>query len=340
MMSDKKARRKQWWTTGQVLRKIDSFGQPLPSFNIRGKDYLQTSVGGFVTLMLTLLVLMYAMVKFDHLNSRFNPQMSSYLVDNEKNEDLNLNERGFRVAFAIEDYYAPKRLKNDPTYIKWLFRMWGKKNGISYERLLQAHLCTEADYAEFYPIQDTYVQTLNEIKSDPERGFFCLNWTDTNEPFVIYGTENDDNYQRFELVLMPCNSVSSDVGPLQGDLAEISPECHESLDEQARYIGKSHLLLLFDQVLFHPQNYGKQTLQRNSVIINQQFDNMAPSWLSTTIQQSELQDETGYVQLGYDESFEFLTLDKKMPLPSAWDTHPSKNSTGLYKFFSVELNFH
>lgn len=28
-----------------------------------------------------------------------------------------------------------------------------------------------------------------------------------------------------------------------------------------------------------------------------------------------------------------------MPLISAWNTHPSQDSAGIFKFFSVELNF-
>ena len=63
--------------------------------------------------------------------------------------------------------------------------------------MLDAHICTESDYAEFNPIQEASAGILEEIKADPDRGFYCLDW-DESEPFEIYGNENDDNYQRLE----------------------------------------------------------------------------------------------------------------------------------------------
>ena len=42
---------------------------------------------------------------------------------------LNLNEKKFRFAISIEDYHGTKKLKNDPEYVKWLFREYGKRNG-------------------------------------------------------------------------------------------------------------------------------------------------------------------------------------------------------------------
>ena len=75
------------------------------------------------------LILIFGSIKFEHLISKYNPQMSSYLEDVPENEKFTINEKGFRIAIAIEDYYEPKQLKNDPRYVKWLFRLWGKKDG-------------------------------------------------------------------------------------------------------------------------------------------------------------------------------------------------------------------
>ena len=65
---------------------------------------------------------------------------------------------------------------------------------------------------------------LEQIKSDPERDFFCLDYND-DDPFTVYGDENDDNYQRLELLFLPCNSIALDTGILEGDLGKVSPEC-------------------------------------------------------------------------------------------------------------------
>ena len=63
--------------------------------------------GGLLSVALLIVILLFASVKFDHLMTKFNPQMSQYFLDLEKDEKLDLKETGFRIAFAIEDYYAP-----------------------------------------------------------------------------------------------------------------------------------------------------------------------------------------------------------------------------------------
>ena len=43
-------------------------------------------------------------------------------------------------------------MKNDPSYVRWIFKIAGFKDNERYERLLPSHKCTDADYDEFYPI--------------------------------------------------------------------------------------------------------------------------------------------------------------------------------------------
>ena len=57
---------------------MDSFGQHLPSFNINGNDTVSTILGGIVTLSLLMVVLMYGGLRFSHLMSKHNPNISSY----------------------------------------------------------------------------------------------------------------------------------------------------------------------------------------------------------------------------------------------------------------------
>jgi len=153
MTNDKETRKRQWWTTGAVLESIDGFGEPLPTFNLKGSDKVQTKVGGITTLIIIIVVILFSIVKFEHLISKYNPQMSSYFREIPFEEKVNFNDKGFHIAFSIEDYYAPSKLKNDPAYTKWYFRLYGKKDGRPFERALDAHICTEQDYAEFNPIQ-------------------------------------------------------------------------------------------------------------------------------------------------------------------------------------------
>ena len=153
--------------------------------------------------------------------------MSSYIKDVDDDERLDLKQSNFRIAFAVENYYAPFFLKNDPTYVKWLFRQYGKKDSKQYENIIPHHTCTEEDYAEFHPIERQSETLLQSIKDDPERGFICLDWNGDYD-LSIYGDENESDYQRLEVDLVPCNQIKTDIGDLPDG---VSPECVPLLEE-------------------------------------------------------------------------------------------------------------
>ena len=66
---------------------------------------------------------------------------------------MDLNEQGFRFAMTIEDYLNPDKIKNESKYVRWVFRLWKKENGVKSARLLDFHPCTDDDYDQFYPVQ-------------------------------------------------------------------------------------------------------------------------------------------------------------------------------------------
>ena len=107
--------------------------------------------------------------------------------------------------------------------------MYGKKNGKSYEKMLPYHECNEVDYAEFYPINSLSAIRFREIKEDHKRGLFCIDWN-AEESIEVYGNENSSNYQRLEVILMPCNSAYTD--SLVGLEGGVSPKCNKSLEAQ------------------------------------------------------------------------------------------------------------
>ena len=139
---------------------------------------------------------------------------------------LNMNEANFRIAVTIEDYYSPRELKIDPKYVKWIFRMYGKRNGVWWQELLPYHVCTEEDYAEFYPAEINSIDKLKSIKEDPKRGMLCIDWND-ERPFMIGGRENDIDYSRLDIVLTPCNYLHT---MLDYKEDTISPECIPDLE--------------------------------------------------------------------------------------------------------------
>ena len=90
-------------------------------------------------------------------------------------------------------------------------------------------MCTDEDFAKFYPIEGYQESVLEDIKKDPERGFFCID-EDEDLELELYGRENYENYQRLELIMLPCNSINSDLGLMQGDNGIVSPECVPDLE--------------------------------------------------------------------------------------------------------------
>ena len=149
-----KSKKRAWLSTGEGFRTLDAFGEKLPTFNIKGSDRVNTIAGGVLSIVLYMTVFMYSMIKLGHLVTKHNPNISTFYKDNEMyGISLNLNERKFRFAFTVESYRQPKEQKNDPRYVKYLVRYYGKRKGKEFQRILPYHKCTEDDYKEFYPVK-------------------------------------------------------------------------------------------------------------------------------------------------------------------------------------------
>ena len=57
---------------------------------------------------------------------------------------------------------------------------------------------------------------------------------------MIYGNEKNDEYQRLEVVLVPCNYQHTKWG-FTGD--EISPDCNPDMAAQIAYLGPIEFLI-------------------------------------------------------------------------------------------------
>ena len=131
------------------------FRQPLPSFNLKGNENVNTVLGALGTLMFGLIIMLYASVKFWHVATVKGATITVYDEPYKTNEKtiINLNDFNFRVAFGFYGYYD-RELKIDPNYVRWIFRLSGKRQNKYVERILPYHICTAEDYAEFYPIEN------------------------------------------------------------------------------------------------------------------------------------------------------------------------------------------
>lgn len=69
--------------------------------------------------------------------------------------------------------------------------MFGKKDGVGFERLLDYHKCTLDDYAAFAKPTPESASPLERymkaaVDENSERGLFCLNWESEDE-VTIWG---------------------------------------------------------------------------------------------------------------------------------------------------------
>ena len=135
-----------------------------------------------------------------------------------------MKEVGFRVAFTVEGYHS-REMKDDHRFVKYLVRIFGRHKGEEYERLLNFHKCTENDWKYFAPPSSTSKDSWEEIKINKKRGMFCIDF-DEGEDIKIYGNERNDEYQRVEIVLVPCNYLHTHLGH-KGD--SIHPDCVRDL---------------------------------------------------------------------------------------------------------------
>ena len=59
-----------------LIKSMDMFGEPVPSFNIGGKMSVKTFVGAGVSLMLFTLTIAFGLLKLQNLFNRKNPNIT------------------------------------------------------------------------------------------------------------------------------------------------------------------------------------------------------------------------------------------------------------------------
>ena len=69
---------------------------------------------------------------------------------------VNFEDYDLHFAFNVEGY-LDNQVKDDPTFIKYLVRLYGKKDGVTYEKILNYHKCSADELRAFKePTKDTY----------------------------------------------------------------------------------------------------------------------------------------------------------------------------------------
>ena len=141
---------------------MDNFGYEIPSFNIRGETSINTVIGGALTFAIIILALFFAITQMNKLSEDPDPITSQSLKPNEfsPDENFNINDMNFRVAFTIEGanpLNGDFERKDDPRYVKQYARYFGmNKDGVRNDIIIPFHDCTDADYELFNPLVPIY----------------------------------------------------------------------------------------------------------------------------------------------------------------------------------------
>ena len=86
------------------------------------------------------------------------------------------------------------------------------------------HKCTEKDYAQFRPINEVYKTRFEDIKTDKNRGFFCI---DFDKEDLELGISKAGYASYIDIMLVPCNYLDNEKLGLTKD--DIPKECKADL---------------------------------------------------------------------------------------------------------------
>ena len=63
-----------------VLQRIDKFGEPIPAFNLKGKNQIRTPFGGIMTITIIFFTLGYFLQKLNTILEKENPILN-YIIN-------------------------------------------------------------------------------------------------------------------------------------------------------------------------------------------------------------------------------------------------------------------
>ena len=104
--------------TAPLIKKLDRFSEPV-QVNFDGDSVHSTFVGSIVTAMLLVVLSVYGIKQFQTFVNQEDPQIAESVVMSHftYEDEINLNQFGFKMAFAMADYKTMLAL-DDPDMVK------------------------------------------------------------------------------------------------------------------------------------------------------------------------------------------------------------------------------
>ena len=236
------------WAIGNIMRRLDTFGQDVPAFNLRGENRINTVCGGVITTIIFTIVLIYCSVKGLDFYDKRNPQISQLITKEHFGQDdkVNLSENNIQFAFSVEGY-SDQESKIDSRYVKYLVRTFGYRGGEKFEEVLSYHKCDEKDYEKFYPVKLSDKPKVTAIINDENRGLYCVD--PLGAELVIFGDYGLPDHKLLEIILVPCNYVHTVDGYTEDFIAD---ECIADLEQQRAHLGPINFQLYINDSTFNP----------------------------------------------------------------------------------------
>ena len=101
---------------------------------------------------------------------------------------------------------------------------------------------------------------------------------------------------------MPCNYVHKYLGYTED---KVHQECVPDLAAQKAYLGPLEVVMYFNSEIFVSENYGSETIMRQSKMIYTTINEEKPSYFSFDLQTTLLEDQTNIFQFGNGDSTYF-----------------------------------
>ena len=155
----------------ESLKRLDLFGAPLPTFNVKGDTEVRTPTGGCLSLIISLLTFAFSLVKLQDLITHKNPTLIETEVPSEEDARYDLSDSEFMVAVALEHWSQGR--KDDPRYTQWLSRFYTFIDGAETKEWYRSHTCSDEEFARFYPVEDVSVIKVEKLQAEGQ--FKCFN---------------------------------------------------------------------------------------------------------------------------------------------------------------------
>ena len=92
------------------IKKIDFFGEPIPAFNLAGREVIKTMFGAFTSLSILAITFAFASMKYTHLIERRNPTININKAALASDLQYSTGSDDFMLAFATESYRSKEIL--------------------------------------------------------------------------------------------------------------------------------------------------------------------------------------------------------------------------------------